>query len=151
MNRYRRRDAASLLSLTPNHPLRIASKRITQLTAGFFGLSVLFFVLAAIADAQQPESISIYVWGRVVTELILGAAYFLFAYLFRRGKFWGYLRLLMTSALALLSAASVVILEGSYPWWIRAEQALQCIVVVSIVSLLIQRAIRTRFRNKETQ
>jgi uncharacterized membrane protein (UPF0136 family) len=90
------------------------------------------------------------VWGRVITELILGAAYFLFAYLWRRGKFWGYLRMLMTSALALVSTLSVVVLAGSYPWWLRLEQAAHFGVVALLVYLLTRPEIRTRFRKKPT-
>jgi peptidoglycan/LPS O-acetylase OafA/YrhL len=114
----------------------------------FFCLSVAFFALAAIADSQQPGTISIYVWGRAITELVLGMAYFLFAYLWRRGKFWGYLRMLMTSALTLLSTLSVVALDGSYPWWLRLEQALQTAVILLLAYLLTRPDMRARFRKK---
>jgi cell division protein FtsW (lipid II flippase) len=150
VNRYRRRDAAPVASLPSGDPLRKVSTQATQLVAAFFGLSVLFFVLTAIADAQYPGSITIYVWGRAITELVLGVAYFLFAYLWRRGKFWGYLRMLMTSALALLSTLSVVFFEGSYPWWLRVEQAVQAVVILLLAYLLTRPRMRARFRKKNT-
>lgn len=148
MNRYRQRDAVPLNTLSSDNILRTTSAGVTQLVIGFFGLSVLFFVLAAIADAQYPDTISIYVWGRVVTELVLGAAYFLFAYLWRRGKFWGYLRMLMTSALAFVSALSVVVLGGAYPWWLRLEQLIQLVIVVILFYVLTRPHVRQRFAKK---
>jgi len=148
MNRYRQRDAAAIASLPAEDPLRRVSRRVAQLVAIFFGLSLVFFVLAAIADSQQPDTVSIYIWGRAVTELVLGAAYFLFACLWRQGKFWGYLRMLMTSALALMSVLSVVVLPGSYPWWLRLEQFIQLLVVVALAYRLTRPAMRRRFAKK---
>jgi hypothetical protein len=84
-----------------------------------------------------------------VTEIVLGAAYFLFVWLWRRGKFWGYLRMLMTSALALVSTLSVVALAGSYPWWLRLEQAIQLLVIGLLVYLLTLPNVRARFRIKQ--
>jgi len=151
MNRYRRRDATAIASLSANDQLHTVSRHVTQLVIAFLGLSIVFFLLAAIADTQYPGAISIYVWGRAVTEIVLGLAYILFAYLWRRGKFWGYLRMLMTSALALLSTLSVVFLAGSYPWWLRLEQAVQVIAVLLLLYLLTRPSVRARFRDKGTK
>jgi hypothetical protein len=148
MNRYRQRDASPLRSLPPDHPLQAIGSWLTRLVPLFFGLSILFFVLAVVADSQHPNSVNIYVWGRAITELVLGIAYFLFLYLWHRGKFWGYLRMLMTSALAGVSTVSVVVLHGSYPWWLRVEQALQFIVVAVLFYLLIRPEVRHRFAKK---
>ena len=70
------------------------------------------------------------------------------AFLWRRGKFWGYLRLLMTSALALVSTLSIVVLVGDYPWWLRAEQAIQAVVVAALFYELIRPVVRRRFVKK---
>ncbi len=148
MNRYRQRDAAPLSSLPTDHAFHRVSAWARRLTVTFFTLSIVFFVLAVIADARYPNTISIYVWGRAITELVLGAAYFLFIYLWRRGKFWGYLRMLMTSALAMLSTLSVVTLHGSYPWWLRLEQGIQFAVVVTLFYLLTRPAMRHHFAKK---
>jgi hypothetical protein len=148
MNRYRQRDGVPLSTLTPDSPLQAISTHVTQLVVGFFGLSVGFFVLAAVADAYRPDSVSIYVWGRAITELVLGVAYFLFAYLWRQGKFWGYLRMLMTSALAAVSTLSVVVLAGSYPWWLRLEQCIQLGVVAILLYLLTRPEVRRWFAKK---
>ena len=116
MNRYRERDAVAISTLPAHHELRSISFRVSIAIGFFFGLSVLFYVLVAIADSQIPGGVGVFVWGRSITELVLACAYFLFAYLFRRGKFWGYMCLFMTSALALVSTLSVVLLSGDYPW-----------------------------------
>lgn len=148
MNRYRQRDATAIATLPSNHPFHTTSIRVTILITVFFSLCITFFLLAVVADNQHPDSISIYVWGRAITEIVLGAAYFLFAYLWRRGKFWGYLRMLMTSALAMASTLSVVTLHGAYPWWLRLEQSVQFAVVVTLFVLLTRPAMRARFRKK---
>lgn len=148
MNRYRQRDAAPLSALAADSSLHTTSRLMTRLVTTFFGLSIVFFVLAVIADTQHPDAVSIYVWGRAITELVLGMAYFLFAHLWRRGKFWGYLRMLMTSALALVSTLSVVVLHGTYPWWLRAEQLFQLVVVAALLYLLTRPAVRRRFAKK---
>lgn len=148
MNHYRQRDAAPLSSLPGDHPFQRVALWAGRITVSFFGLSILFFVLAVIADSQQPGTISIYVWGRAITELVLGLAYFLFIYLWRRGKFWGYLRMLMTSALAMLSTLSVVTLHGSYPWWLRLEQAIQFAIIAVLFYMLTRPAMRHHFAKK---
>lgn len=148
MSRYRQRDAAPLATLPADHALRSVSRCITWLVTVFFGLGALFFVLTAVADSTGSHRVSVFVWGRGITELILGSAYFLFAYLWRRGKFWGYLRLLMTSGAALVSAVSVVVLAGTYPWWLRFEQALQVAVILVLFYVLTRPAVRRRFANK---
>lgn len=149
MNRYRRRDTAPFSSLPVGDPVRVISRHATWLVGTFFGLSVVFWGLAAMAELGQPGTISIYVWGRVITEVILGAAFFLFTFLWRRGKFWGYLRMLMTSCLALVSTLSVVVLAGDYSWWLRAEQAIQAVVVVALLYVLTRSVIRRQFAKKK--
>jgi hypothetical protein len=148
MNRYRQRDAAPLKSLPSNHPFHGIAKWVMRLVTLFFSLSIVFFILAVIADKQHPDTISIYVWGRAITELVLGTAYFLFVYLWKKGKFWGYLRMLMTSALAGVSTLSVVMLHGSYPWWLRLEQAIQFLVPAVIILILTRPQMRHRFSKK---
>jgi peptidoglycan/LPS O-acetylase OafA/YrhL len=149
MNRYRKRDTSPLTSLPSSQPAHALSKWLVWLVCLFFALSIVFFILAAAISNNNPDAIDIYVWGRVITELILGLAYFLFVYLFRKGKFWGYLRMLMTSAFALVSTLSVVFLVGDYPWWLRLEQAIQASVVIALLVLLVQPTIRSLFRKKE--
>jgi hypothetical protein len=148
MNHYRQRDAAPLSSLPSDHAFHRVSAWAGWLTVAFFALSIVFFALGVVADLQHPDTVSIYVWGRAITELVLGIAYFLFVYLWRRGKFWGYLRMLMTSALAMLSTLSVVMLHGSYPWWLRAEQGIQFAVVAVLFYILTRPTMRKRFAKK---
>lgn len=148
MNRYRQHDAAAISSLPPNHPFHAVATWATRLVVTYFVLSACFFGLAVLADTQHPDTISIYVWGRAITELVLGAAYFLFVYLWKKGKFWGYLRMLMTSALAMLSCLSVATLRGSYPWWLRLEQVVQFAVVAVLFYMLTRPAMRRRFAKK---
>jgi len=151
MNRYRRRDTLPFFSLSRNDPTRILSKRVTWLVAANFGLSLMFFLLSVIASIQAPNAIDVYIWGRVVTEVILSLAYFLFAYLFWRGKFWGYLRMLMTSALMIVCTVSVILFVGMYPWWLRAEQGVQLVLVMLILYLLTRPHFRSRFAKKTVQ
>jgi hypothetical protein len=148
MNRYRQRDAAALRSLPAGHPFHAIAGWVMRLVIAYLTLSILFFILAVLADNQHPDSVSIYVWGRVITELVLGIAYFLFVHLWKRGKFWGYLRMLMTSALAGVSTLSVVTLQGSYPWWLRLEQVIQFVVVATLFFILTRPAMRHRFAKK---
>ena len=148
MNRYRQRDAAPLRSLPAGHPFHAVAIWITRLVIAYLGLSILFFVLAVVADNQHHDSVGIYVWGRVITELVLGIAYFLFIHLWKRGKFWGYLRMLMTSALAGVSTLSVMTLQGAYPWWLRLEQVVQFIVVAVLFYILTRPAMRRRFAKR---
>jgi len=150
MNRYRRRDTAPFSSLSSSDPILGISRRVSWLVGIFFALCVVFWGLTVVADLQHPDTISMYVWGRVVTEIILGVALFLFAFLWRRGKFWGYLRMLMTSALAVVSTLSVVVLMGDYPWWLRVEQAVQAVVVLGLLYKLTQPVVRQKFTKKKS-
>ena len=149
MNQYRQRDAAAFSSLPKGDPLRASAVYSRWLAGVFFGLSIVFWVLAVLADARHPGTISIYVWGRAITETILSLAFFLFGHLWWRGKFWGYMRMLMTSALGLASTLSVVALAGNYPGWLRLEQAVQAVVAVAMLYKLTRPAMRRRFAKKQ--
>ena len=83
MNRYRRRDTVRFNSLPMEHPVLSIARWVTWLVGIFFVLSLVFWTLTIIADLQRPGEMTIYLWGRVVTESVLAIAFFLFVFLWR--------------------------------------------------------------------
>lgn len=146
--RYKRRDAQPLASLPPENVLHSVNHSINRLLVAFL-ISTLVFALATAILAQiAPNDINQTVWERVIAELIIASVFFFYAYLWRKGKFWGYWRLLTTSGWGALVAISIIILSGKYPVWVRFEQILQCTILVLLVWILVRPSIRKHFAKK---
>jgi hypothetical protein len=121
---------------------------LNRLLVIFLILTVAFAGLTAFLAAVAPHDVNVLVWGRVIAEMIIAGAYFLYAYLWRKGRFWGYWKLITTSGWAALVVASVIIAPGKYPVWVRIEQLAQFGVLVCLVWTLGQSAVRKRFAKK---
>lgn len=146
--RYKQRNALPLVSLSPDNPLHIINRRLNLLLIAFCILSLVLLASTILLANIDPAVINSTVWGRAIAEVMIAAAYFFYAYLWRKGKFWGYWRLLSTSGLGALSIISIVVLPGEYPLWIRVEQVFHGVVLGLIVWLLLRPMVRRHFAKK---
>jgi len=114
----------------------------------FLTFTVVFAVATAILARTSPHQVNETVWGRVIAELIIAGVFFFYAYLWRKGKFWGYARLLTTSGWGALVVTSIIVLPGKYPLWVRFEQIAQAIILALMVWTLTRPEVRKHFAKK---
>lgn len=146
--RYRLRDADPLTSLPPEHFIFRVNQILNRLLAAFLLLTISFAALTSVLSAVAPQDVNQFVWGRVIAELIIAGVFFFYAYLWRKGRFWGYWRLLTTSGWGALVVASIIALPGKYPVWVRLEQVAQLFVLAWLFRVLSQSAVRKHFAKK---
>jgi len=68
-----------------------------ELVVMFWCLTVLFLAATVLLTTIAPRTVNQTVWGRAIAEMIIASVFFLYAHLWRQGKFWGYWKLLTTS------------------------------------------------------
>lgn len=149
-NRYTRRNTIPLAHLPPDDFMRRVNHTLNRLLVIFLGLTVAFAGLTIALAVVAPHDVNELVWGRLIAEMIIAGVYFFYAYLWRKGRFWGYLKLITTSGWAALVIASVIIAPGKYPIWVRIEQVAQFGILICLVWVLGQPAVRKRFAKKAT-
>jgi len=122
-----------------------------ELVVMFWCLTVLFLAATVLLTTIAPRTVNQTVWGRAIAEMIIASVFFLYAHLWRQGKFWGYWKLLTTSGWGALVVISVIVLPGKYPVWVRFEQIAQGVLLIALVWTLAQPDIRKNFTKKNQQ
>jgi uncharacterized membrane protein len=83
-------------------------------------------------------------WGRLAGVVIVSALYVWRSFSLRAGKRRAYIRLIWICAVGL--AGILYLLAGAkYPAWMRVEQVLQGIVLISLLFALTRKPVRDRF------
>lgn len=83
-------------------------------------------------------------WGRLVGVVIVSALYVWRAFLLRAGKRGAYLRLFGICVIGLVGIVFLIV-GAKYPVWMRVEQVLQGIVLISLLIALTRKPVRDRF------
>lgn len=86
-------------------------------------------------------------WGRLGSVLVVSVFYVWRAYALRRGSRRAYLRLIWLCVIG-LGGIAYLIAFGNYPMWMRFEQVLQAIVLVSLLWAVTRRQVRDRFAKR---
>jgi hypothetical protein len=87
-------------------------------------------------------------WGRLAGVVIVSALYVWRSFSLRAGKRRAYIRLIWICAVGL--AGIVYLLAGAkYPDWMRVEQVLQGIVLISLLIAITRKPVRDRFAKQQ--
>jgi hypothetical protein len=87
-------------------------------------------------------------WGRVAGVVVVSALYVWRSFSLRAGKRRAYIRLIWICVVGL--AGIIYLLAGAkYPAWMRVEQVLQGIVLISLLIALTRRPVRDRFAKQQ--
>jgi uncharacterized membrane protein len=87
-------------------------------------------------------------WGRLAGVVIVSALYVWRSFSLRAGKRRAYIRLIWICAVGL--AGIVYLLAGAkYPDWMRVEQVLQGIVLISLLFAITRKPVRDRFAKQQ--
>jgi hypothetical protein len=151
----------------PRQPMDNALRLVITLMFVNLGLSVVLTLLMLIfhnsiinyefARTQVPtgsdpavvrNALQDALWGRVAGVVIVSALYVWRSFSLRAGKRGAYLRLIWICVIGL--AGILYLLVGAkYPVWMRVEQVLQGIVLISLLITVTRKPVRDRFAKQQ--
>jgi hypothetical protein len=127
------------------HPRSTAALRSVQLlVAGYLAISVLTLI-AIIALRNNATAVNDAVWTRGTIVVASAALTFLFARRAAQGSRKGYLRLRIVSAVMLVAIVVIISLPGTFPLWMKGEQAVCGLLLLGVALLVNGKHLRSVF------
>ena len=119
-------------------------RAVTALAGAYLGLSVLTLG-AIILFRDNPAIVSIAVWIR--GSLVVASAVVLFLASLRAsgGDARAFLRVRLISAIVLVAIVVIIALPGTFPLWLKIEQAVCGFLLLGVVILVNGRRLRAHF------
>jgi O-antigen/teichoic acid export membrane protein len=128
------------------HPRSVSALRSVQLlVGGYLAISVLTLI-AIIALRNDAGVVNAAVWTRGTIVVVSALLTFAFARRAARGSRKGYLRLRIVSAVMLVAIVVIVSLPGTFPVWMKCEQAICGLLLLSVAVVVNGRHLRSVFR-----
>lgn len=154
-------------SAPPRQPMDNALRLVITLMFVNLGLSVVLTILMLVfrnsivnyefAHTHVPagrnpadvrDALQAALWGRLAGVVIVSVLYVWRSFSLRAGKRRAYLRLIWICA-AGLAVILYLLVGAKYPAWMRVEQVLQGIVLISLLVALTRQPIRDRFAKQQ--
>jgi hypothetical protein len=127
------------------HPRSAAALRSVQLlVAGYLALSVLTLI-AIIALRNHTTVVNAAVWTRGTIVVASATLTVLFARRAARGSRKGFLRLRIVSAVMLVAIVVIISLPGTFPLWMKGEQAVCGLLLLGVALLVNGKHLRSVF------
>lgn len=126
---------------------RTALRYVKLLIGCYLGLSVLTLVIAFFLrdnTALVPPA----VWVRGTIVVISALLTVLFTIQMARGSRSGYLRLRIVSAIMVIAIAVITTLPGLFPPWMRIEQGVCGLLLLSVVVIINNKHLRQAFARR---
>ncbi|MGW6283186.1 hypothetical protein [Kribbella sp. NPDC055071] len=128
------------------HPRSASALRSVQLlVGGYLAISALTLI-AIIALRNDAGAVNDAVWIRGTIVVASALLTFAFARRAARGSRKGYLQLRLVSAAMLIAIVVIIALPGTFPLWMKCEQAICGVLLLSVAVLLNGRHLRSVFR-----
>jgi hypothetical protein len=118
---------------------------VQLLVGGYLAISVLTLI-AIIALRNDAAAVNDAVWTRGTIVVASALLTFAFARRAARGSRKGYLRLRLVSAVMLVAIVVIISLPGTFPLWMKCEQAICGVLLLSVAVLVNGRHLRSVFR-----
>jgi hypothetical protein len=129
----------------PQHPRRTAAFRTVRLlVGGYLGISVL--TLAAIVLLRHHPTLvnsAVRIRGTIVVASAL--LMYLSALRAAHGSPRAYRRLRIISGVMVLAIAAIITLPGTFPLWMKAEQAACGLLLIAVAAIVNSKPVRTSF------
>lgn len=127
------------------HPRSASALRSVQLlVSGYVAISVLTLV-AIIALRHHTTVVNDAVWTRGTIVVASSVLTFLFARSAAGGSRRGYLRLRIVSAVMLVAIVVIIALPGTFPLWMKSEQAVCGLLLLAVALLVNGKHLRSVF------
>ena len=139
---------ASTTATDQHHARSVAALRtVTTLVGTYLAISVLTLV-AIILLRDNPAIVNTAVWIRGTIVVASAALMFLFARRARSGAARAFLRVRLISAIMLVAIVVIIALPGTFPLWMKLEQAACGLLLLVVVILVNGRRLRSFFAEK---
>ena len=130
------------------HPRSAGALRSVQLLVGaYLAVSVLTLV-AIIALRNDAAAVNDAVWTRGTIVVASARLTFTFARRAARGSRRGFLRLRLVSAIMLVAIVVIIALPGTFPLWMKCEQAVCGLLLLGVAVLVNGRHLRSVFTGR---
>jgi len=128
-------------------PARNPFRAIKQLLLGYLGVGIAALV-AVVLLRNHPAEVNGAAWVRSI--IVVGTALILLsaATLAGRGSRGAFLRLRIISIVTTVAIVVIVALPGTFPVWLKAEQAVAGVIMLGVVLLANGRRARARFSGR---
>ncbi|MGW2483946.1 hypothetical protein ACWCWQ_29415 [Streptomyces sp. NPDC001571] len=128
-----------------NDPRSLAFFRGAKALVGaYFGISVLTLAVIVLLRDDSAE-VNSAVWVRATVVAVSALVTLLCAVRAARGSRAAYRRLRIISAVTVVAIAAVVALPGTFPAWLKAEQAVCGVFLLAVVALINGKHMRALF------
>jgi hypothetical protein len=126
-------------------PRGVAAFRSARtLIAVYLGISAITLV-AIVLLRDDPAVVTVAVWIRGTIVVASAVVMLLLALAAGRGSTAAYLRLRIVSVIVFVAIVVIIAIPGTFPLWMKLEQALCGAVLLVAVALLNSRAVRLAF------
>ena len=126
---------------------RTALQYVKMLIGCYLGLSVLTLMVAFFMR-DNPTLVPPAVWVRGTIVVISALLTVLFTVQTARGSRGGYLRLRIVSAVMVIAIAVITALPGLFPLWMRIEQGVCGLLLLSVVVIVNNKHLRQAFARR---
>ncbi len=109
--------------------------KVRTLVACYLTLSILT-VVAVILMRHHTDLVTPAVWGR--TTIVAATSLLMMSFVVQaaRGSARAFLRLRLVSAIMLVAIAVILAIPGSFPFWLKLEQAVCGVLLLGVVMLV---------------
>jgi len=137
-------NARSAAISRPDPRNMTAFRNAKRLVGAYAGISALTLVLIALLR-NHSSLVNSAVWTR--GSIVAGTSLLMLSFTIRaaRGARMAYLRLRIASAIMLVAIAVIISLPGSFPVWMKVEQAVCGLILIGVVSLVNGKRLRSLF------
>ena len=124
-----------------------ALRTVTALVGSYLGLSIVTLI-AIIAFRANPSMVNAAVWIRGSIVVASAALMFVFARRASGGAQRSFLRVRLISGIMLVAIVVIIALPGTFPLWMKCEQAACGILLLIVVILVNGRRLRSFFATR---
>jgi hypothetical protein len=82
-------------------------------------------------------------WGRLAGNVIVSVVYVFLVRALMRGRRWAYRRVIIVGAAGIVALGLIQLTP--YPWWMRAEQVVQALVLAGLLYFVLRPGVRGHF------
>ncbi|WP_438295321.1 hypothetical protein [Streptomyces sp. HUAS TT7] len=132
-----------------DHPRSLAAFRTTKLlVGGYLGISVLALVAIVILRNDSAD-VNSAVWVRGTIVVASALVTYRCAIRAARGSRPAYRRLRVITGAMVVAIAAIIALPGTFPVWMKAEQAVCGVLLTAVAALVNGKYLRSLFAAKQ--
>jgi O-antigen/teichoic acid export membrane protein len=124
---------------------RTAFRAVTLLTGAYLVVSALTLV-AIVLLRHHPGAVDDAVWTRGTIVAASAVLTYVLAVRAAKGSRRAYLRLRIVTALMTVAVVVIIALPGTFPLWMKLEQAVCGLLLIGVIVLVNGRRLRSAFR-----